>query len=333
MFLKSSLFVLAIHSSLYPMVLYPWLRIAVPLFFMTSSYFLFSKLHETSADNHKAILKKFVARNLKLYLCWFVIQLPVLLYTRRIRFSNGFLGGILRLLKSFLFGSTFTASWFIAATVIGVLIIFLLNKILRNDFILLLISLAAFFIVTLESSYNSVIANTVLSVAISKYKDVFGGLLYSFPAAIFWIFLGKLFAEQKIKSKSVSLLIALTVCSCVALFVEWKFVLSLDGSYNNDSYFTLAPLCILLFICIEKIKPLYWGKSVYFKRASTIIYVTHGSLLPITFKLTSIFFHVRIPLLSFIITLIGCIAIYILIEIAINKCSKHRMAKVLKMLY
>ena len=72
-----SLLVLAIHSTLYPMVLYPWLRIAVPLFFMMSSYFLFSKLREASKDNHRAILRKFVVRNLQLYLCWFIILLPI----------------------------------------------------------------------------------------------------------------------------------------------------------------------------------------------------------------------------------------------------------------
>lgn len=42
-----SLFVVAIHSDLFPPLLYPWLRVAVPLFFMMSSYFLFDKLCKT----------------------------------------------------------------------------------------------------------------------------------------------------------------------------------------------------------------------------------------------------------------------------------------------
>ena len=165
------------------------------------------------------------------------------------------------------------------------------------------------------------------------YIDFFGGLVCSFPAAIFWIFLGKIFAEKKIKIKSTALLIILTICSCIALFVEWKFVISLDGSYNNDSYFMLAPLCVLLFLGVEKIAPIYWKNSVYFKRASTIIYVAHGSLLPVVSKLTSIVFKVQMPLLSFVFTFIGCITIYTFVEIAIKKCRKHRINKTLKMLY
>ena len=130
-----------------------------------------------------------------------------------------------------------------------------------------------------------------------------------------------------------SLLISLIICSCIALFVEWKFVISLDGSYNNDSYFMLAPLCILLFVGVEKIKPIYWKNSVYFKRASTIIYVVHGSLLPFVSKLISVVFNARVSFLSFILTFICCITIYIFIEIAIKKCRNHRISKILKMLY
>lgn len=51
-----SLLVLAIHTKLYSMILYPWLRIAVPLFFMISAYFLFSKMRDASPDKQKGML-------------------------------------------------------------------------------------------------------------------------------------------------------------------------------------------------------------------------------------------------------------------------------------
>lgn len=329
-----SLLVLAIHSTLYPMVLYPWLRIAVPLFFIMSSYFLFSKLRDASEDKQKTILKKFTIRNLQLYLCWCIILLPITIYIRKTAwFSHGLSENISTILKSILFGSTFVASWFITATVIGVLIIYFLSKVLKNDYIILLFSITAFAVVTLASSYQSQIANTILAVAINKYIDIFDGLVCSYPAAIFWVFIGKLFAEQKIKCKSMPWLILLTVCSCVALFIEWRFVFYLDGSYNNDSYFMLAPLCVLLFICIQKIKPFYRKTSVCLKRASTIIYVAHGSLLRIVSERIYAVLKVKIPLLSFVLTLIGCLAIYILIEFIIRKCSKHKFNKIFKMLY
>lgn len=329
-----SLLVLAIHATLYPMVLYPWLRIAVPLFFIMSSYFVFSKLSGTPADAQKVVLTAFIKRNVKLYVCWFVILLPITIYIRRtVFFSHGFFVNTVTILKHVLFGSTFVASWFISATIIGVCMIYFLSKWLRNNYLLFAISFLAFCAVTLASSYSDMIADTWMASAMNRYIGVFGDFVCSYPASLFWVFMGKLFAERKIRFTSVSVLILLTLCSGVALFAEWKYVISLSGSYNNDSYFMLAPLCVLLFIGFEKIKPLYWKPSVCFKRASTIIYVAHGSLLPVVSKLTALVFRVNIPLLSFFITLIGCLAIYIVIEIAMKLIRNQRIRNMLKMLY
>ena len=329
-----SLLVLAIHSVLYPLILYPWLRIAVPIFFIMSSYFVFLRINEVPVEKHKVIIKKFVIRNLLLYLCWCVILLPITLYVRKDTwFAGGFFENTAKILQSLLFGSTFVASWFIIATIIGVIIVYMLSKIIKHNFILFFIFLSIFCIVTLTSSYSFVIDETIWEIAIDKYISVFGGIVCSFPAAVFWVFIGKLFAEQKIKIKSLTLLIFLIICSSILLFLEWKLVMSLDGSYNNDSYFMLAPLGVLLFAAIQKINPFFWKYSVLLKRASTIIYVTHGSILPIVGKLLVMFFHVRIPALSFIFTALCCITIYLLIEIIIMKVKNHCISKTLKLLY
>ena len=42
-----SLMILAIHTSLFPKILYPWLRIAVPMFFIISSFLLFKKINNS----------------------------------------------------------------------------------------------------------------------------------------------------------------------------------------------------------------------------------------------------------------------------------------------
>lgn len=329
-----SLMVLAIHTALYPMILYPWLRIAVPLFFIMSSYFFFSKINISSVTQQKNVLKKYVIRNIQLYLCWFIICLPVTLYVRKeLFFSNGFLKNVLIILRTILFGDTFVASWFISASIIGVVIIYFLNRWLKNDYLLFFICLFVFCIVTLQSSYSSIINGTIISTVIKKYIDIFGGLVCSFPASLFWIFIGKIMAEHKIKFKSTPLLICLIICSCIGLFYEWKFAMSLDGSFNNDSYFMLAPLCVLLFIGVQKIKPIYWKYSVYVKRASTIIYVSHGSVSRIISKIVSILLGEKNVLITYLLTILCCIVIYAIIEFAYTKFSNRRIAKVLRMLY
>ena len=329
-----SIFVLAIHSSLYPKILYPWLRIAVPLFFIISSYFLFKKLSDSSKSEHRIILKKFIVRNFKLYFSWFIILMPVTLYIRQQLFiHNGVLENISNIIKSIFFGSTFIASWFIMATIIGVLIIYLLSIWLKNDYIVLCISAVAFCLVTLQSSYTSLIDNTLVSVVINKYIDLFGGLVCSFPASLFWIFIGKMFAENKIKLNSIYVLFFLIVCSSVFLFVEWRTVIYLNGTYANDSYFMLAPLCVFIFLGLERIRPIDWRQSTYFRRLSTVIYVSHGSIVIIISKLLPVVFNVDNPLCSFFLTFLCCIVIYIFIEFMNKKFNRHQLGKILKMLY
>ena len=71
-----AIMVLAIHSALLPELLYPWLRLAVPLFFIISSYFFFKKYRsaESGAERGK-VIKKFLIRNLQLYSFWFIVLL------------------------------------------------------------------------------------------------------------------------------------------------------------------------------------------------------------------------------------------------------------------
>ena len=329
-----SLMVLAIHAEVFPMALYPWLRIAVPLFFIMSSKFVFTKLHNAPKEKHFSILKGFIIRNLQLYLCWFIILLPLTLYARwDIYFASNFWLNM-TIIRSALFGSTFIASWFIMATIIGVLIIYFLNKLLRkNNYILFIVSIFVFSIVSIASSYQFAIEDTFLLTAINWYTYIFGGLVLSFPAAIFWVFIGKLFAEGKLKIKSTALSIIFAVLSAIALYIEWRYVISATSSFNNDSYFMLAPLCVSLFLCIEKIKPLHWKHSIRFKRMSTVIYVLHGSLEAGFSKVFLILFDFSSPVLSFVATLICCIIAYILIELAVKLLQKYRIGKIPKMLY
>ena len=330
-----SLMVLAIHSGLFPMALYPWLRIAVPLFFIMSSKFVFSKLHNAPKERHFSILKGFVIRNLQLYLCWFIILLPITLYSRwDIYFGSTFWLNTLTIIRSIIFQSSFIASWFIMATIIGVLIIYFLNKLLRkNNCVLFVISIFVFSIVSIASSYKFAIEDTFLLTAINWYTYIFGGLVLSFPAAIFWVFIGKLLAEGKLKLKSTALSIIFAVLSAVGLYIEWRYVISATSSFNNDSYFMLAPLCVSLFLCIEKIKPFQWKHSIRFKRMSTVIYVLHGSLEAAFSKILLILFDFSSPVVSFIITLICCIIAYICIELIIKLLGKYRIVKIPKMLY
>jgi peptidoglycan/LPS O-acetylase OafA/YrhL len=63
-----SFLIVAIHTSLFPHILYPWLRVAVPLFFVISSFLLFSKINSSTSVDKRKIVRKFIVRQIKLYL-------------------------------------------------------------------------------------------------------------------------------------------------------------------------------------------------------------------------------------------------------------------------
>lgn len=329
-----SFLVVAIHANLFPMVLYPWLRIAVPLFFMISSYFLFSKLFCAQKTEHKTILKGFVQRNLALYACWFVILLPITFIKRRdLFFTGNILESILNFLRSLFFGSTFVASWFITASVAGALIVYFLCRILKKDWAVFLVALASYCFVTLASSYMPVVGDTFIGDAVNGYTYVMGHLVCSFPASLLYVFIGKFFAERKIMIKSLWTGVLLTIFFAAALFAEWKFVMSFGGNCDNDSYFMLAPLCVMLFVLIQRIPPIQNENSIHLKRASTIIYVSHGSVMMVISRIFMRFLSVHSELLFFAATIVFCIVLYFLIDLLVKKCPSLKLKKLLKMLY
>lgn len=329
-----SIFVLAIHSILFPNYLYPWLRIAVPLFFVMTSYFLYIKLQSAAPENHKAILKAFVLRNIKLYAFWFVICLPVTLIVRRnLYFSNGLLLGFLQFIRGLLFGSTFMASWFITASVTGTLIVYFLSKKLK-PFVVFFVCLLAFVLATIDSSYLSVFSpDSILPRAMNVFNKYVNPLHTSFPVSLIWIFLGKCFAENKIRFHSLWAAITLLVISCIGLYIEWRLVIPIEGSCDNDSYFLLLPVVICLFSCLKMIKPVHFRYALDFRRFSTVTYALHGSIVAVLDNTLEDYLSFDVSVIVFFSTLICCIAVYLAITAIIKKYPHTKLSKLLKNAY
>lgn len=83
-----ALCVIAIHTSLVKEpILLPYsrgiealVRMAVPFFFMTSGYFLFSKLRDISAQEKCEKIDRYILRMIRLYILWNVVYLPITIY-------------------------------------------------------------------------------------------------------------------------------------------------------------------------------------------------------------------------------------------------------------
>ena len=270
-----SIMVVLIHGKIFPNILYPWLRIAVPLFFVMSSYFLFSKLNkENDSVKRKEIIKLFILRNLKLYLIWFIILLPITLDIKKYFINHGFIKSIVILLRDFIFHSTFQSSWYIIALVEGTVIIYFCSKKISNK-VLISLSTIIYLLITLIGTYTFILPYESFP---SIIRNIILAPPNSFLVSFIWIMIGKLFAEGKINYSHKTNIIVLII-SMIMLYLEWTFIKGKITAVNRDCYIMLIPLTISLFYLIINIKAFYFEQSLFLRKISTIMYVSHKSFI------------------------------------------------------
>lgn len=323
-----SIFVVAIHTELFPFVLSPWTRIAVPVFFMISSYFFFNKLQSVSESGSK-VLKKFLIRNLQLYLFWFILLLPFTIIIRNY-FQYGFWHGLYEVSLDLLFSSTFRGSWYIIALCISVMIVYFLSKFLTTN-ILLFFTLPIYLICCLFSNYYGLIDEFDLIVkGYENYISIFQSLVTSYPVALFWIALGKKISEKDyhISHKQ---MVVIAIPLCILLYLEYLFIQKIGNILSNDCYVVLILLCPVIFIYIKDLK--FSIKHHYhMRKLSTVVYCLHATIASIITFLAKIFLEQINPyfcVINFLITLMSCVAVYILIEYF----KKYRFLSFLKYSY
>lgn len=266
-----SIMVVGIHT-LGKYGIYPLFRIAVPLFFMISSYLFFKN---SSKRGNAKYLKKFCVRNIKLYSFWFIILMPVFLW------FGGYLKGNLplnavKLIAKIFFGSTFSASWYISALVIGMCFVFFWDNLKINYRILLIITFVIYAICCFNSNYRNLMEDSSFVVMLNK---VYPGTIYnSFLVGLFWITLGYVFVHKKsIYNKKRSLICLFF--SCIFLLAEYFIVEKYHCTVDNDCYFMLVPVCYFIFENLANSNLQFKKINVrLLRKYSTIIYCVHGSL-------------------------------------------------------
>lgn len=246
----------------------PILRVAVPIFFLISSFLFFRKFD--GQDDHLK-LRRFLKRNLLLYAAWFVVLFP-LDYPAKQYFSDGFLRGLGEIVYCFLFNSTFFTSWFLSALIIGTLIVYLLSRRLSNRAVLC-IGLFIYVLCCLASSYRRLLSDASF---IKWLEAVYpSNIVNSFPVSIVWIAMGKCFADRPSDSHLLpkrSLLFPLL--GCVLLFIEELLILFLDCDVSRDCYITLLLAVPLLFdwILSSEVRCSFAKKL---RKSSVVIFCMH----------------------------------------------------------
>lgn len=280
-------------------------NVCVPTFFVISSFFFFRKmrsLKNTKEKNKQLVM--FEKRTLFLYLFWIVVQLPYIIYLRK--YSFPYLG--LSMIKDIFLGETFIASWFLGAMIVGMPIVYIINR-NRLGIIALIISLIYVYLHT----YNMLPESWQQPYL--WYRAHVGSLILSFWGGMFWMMLGYYCSSDKFVR------VIVKIPQFVTLFLLVSILL-------------LTPICPIEYISIPLtvlVFAIFYSMplkdSVVYKQLraySIIIYCIHGTVL----AATSFLFHPNIIMLP-IVTVLICI----IIAVVVCKLSMNPRFKFLQLAY
>lgn len=255
-------------------IVWPLLRCAVPLFFTISSFLFFSRLK--NADDARGQVLRYCRRVATLYLFWSAVWFPFALMQAKAGgcFSQGYGVGALKFLWRLVLGGGFVGGWFIVASALAILLIFILSKACRNE-LMVCVGLGAQVVCCLKSSYADTLSPGMLTV-IGGIESVFGEVYLSVFAAIFWTVVGKICAEKDLRmSGRTGSLLGLFFYG--GLVSEWWMRYQATGVIRFDCYFCLMPFCVLVFIMLKNAR----FKLVHariMRSLSVVLFCTYGAI-------------------------------------------------------
>ena len=247
-------------------------RWGVPFFFISSSFFLFSK--SVNGQLEKSTLLRFIKRIALLYFTWLVINLPSVVYNKLSYADLLSINGWLITLKGCLLSSIFTGSWYLLSTIFSAFLIFMLSKKFKTKTVLFITSIT-YIICVLTSVYHGILPSNI--------AKIFGFL--HFPLNIFngcfYFAVGKYIAENKerllnifSKAKCIILFFVFYAFYFAELFMAWRF--NVFGT--TDVSFSIIGVSFFLFLfCIQT--PIKIKNGLLLRKLSTIIYCCQGNVL------------------------------------------------------
>lgn len=177
-------------------------RLANPMFFTISSYFLFYRLekervYKGSARWEGGLLRKYVKRLLALYTVWFILNLPNVL--RLVEF-DGTMDLFVRFFQFyFLAGPSYTALWFLPALLWGVLLTFWIGRAVRPE-AALLAGLALYSLAVLDGDYTVLMREvTWFQALVDGFKKIFLWLANGFNYGLVYCALGACAAVRNVR--------------------------------------------------------------------------------------------------------------------------------------
>lgn len=277
-----SIMIICIHSCNIPDYVNPLLRIAVPLFFIMSSFFFWQKVIAASEPQKKSAIIRFVKRNFLLFLFWTIALSPKLDFSHY--FVNGYIG-VIQFVRDLLFCDTFKGSWFIMSSIQALYIIFLLSRYISNKSIFI-ISFSFYIFCCCSSNYFEEFNSYKTFQCVNDLiHHLVGEASLSFFVAMIWVVIGKIFAETQdliinIVNNNIKIIYCLFLITCFFLIVEHSLISYKYGErLTSDCYMFLVPVCSSIFLLIYKYNTFSLKCHLFLRHVSTVVYCMHGFVL------------------------------------------------------
>ncbi len=278
---------------------------AVPLFFITSGFFVYDKYKQEER------ITKLLKKNIKLYLIWNLIYLPIAIYGDVI--NNYSVGkSILLYIREFLFlGEHYFSCqiWYLLSFIYSLIILLVLKKLKLNDIKIFIITILIYVFATVMVYLTS---NNFDYKFVKLFSSIFStGKVFLGPAIVtLGMFINKY--KDKIKISKIVLLLMIVLCTVVSIIFP-----------NKISRIMLYIFVFLLVMNLNNIK----FNTVNFRKCSIIFYFIHMINLFIYMLIVGI--NNTYGIYSFIFTLITCIIESVIIIAIQNKWNP----KVLKEIF
>lgn len=249
-------------------------RLAVPFFFVCSSFFLFRKVNQVHLRSIQAkeIVKKWFVRIGVLYLIWTVIYLPYTIWNYA---QAGFsLSGLLGWIRDFFLNGSYYHLWFLPALMLGMAIVWWLYT-KKGVIFTLEVSLILYFIGYLINIFGPIWESLpYISIVYGFFVKMIVTARDGFFFAPLFIGIGLMCSQMRrptLKACSIGF-----AASFIGLILE-VCAYSALGVLNDQSSMFLMLIPALYFFMNMMLQIKIPKKAVYVKmrQESTLIYVSH----------------------------------------------------------
>lgn len=243
-------------------------RVCVPFFFITSGFFLQSKIHDWSKT------KGYIKHILQLYVLYSILYLPQEAY-RLSKTGNSVSQNLLLYFKRLFLVASYAPLWYFVSTIVAVLLLFFFaNKLHLSDKWIIILTIVLYVIGVLGNAYlyNWLMSQekNLWSLYVKIFETTRNGFFYGFPCIAIGYLLSKNGAFISKKRY-----LPLTMISFLLMAMEVYFIQNHFHVPEIDMTFFLLPTTICLFLLVAFCninKPNAIRTAIHCRKLSVLIY-------------------------------------------------------------